>query len=51
MPIKKIATWAILIFLAYYLFTKPANAAGAVHNVFNMLKTAGASLAQFLNSL
>lgn len=51
MPVKKIATWAIVIFLAYYLFTKPQGAATAVHNLFNLLKSAGSSLANFLNSL
>ncbi len=32
MPIKKIVTWAIVIFLAYYLVTKPTGAANAMHN-------------------
>lgn len=51
MPIKKILTWAIVVFLAYYLATKPTGAANAVHNLFNLLKSAGSSLATFLNSL
>jgi hypothetical protein len=51
MNVKKIATWAVVIFLAWYLFTKPAAAAGAIHNLFNLLKSAGSSLATFLNSL
>ncbi|HUZ37608.1 MAG TPA: hypothetical protein VMV17_14880 [Streptosporangiaceae bacterium] len=51
MPVKKIITWAVVIFLAYYLVTKPQGAAAAMHNVFNLLKTAGSSLATFLNSL
>ncbi|HEV2374852.1 MAG TPA: hypothetical protein VGS19_22170 [Streptosporangiaceae bacterium] len=51
MPIKKILTWAIVIFLAYYLVTKPTGAANAVHNLFNLLKSAGNSVASFLGAL
>jgi hypothetical protein len=51
MNAKKIATWAVIIFIAYYLFTQPTGAAGFVHNVLNLLKQAGSSIATFLNSL
>jgi hypothetical protein len=51
MNVKKIATWAIVIFLAWYLFTQPTGAANAVHNLLNLLKNAGTSIATFLNSL
>jgi hypothetical protein len=51
MQVKKIVTWAIVVFLAYYLLTKPAGAANAMHNLFNLLKQAGSSLATFLSSL
>jgi hypothetical protein len=51
MPIKKIVTWAVVIFLVYYLVTKPTGAANAMHNLFNMLRAAGSSLATFLNKL
>jgi hypothetical protein len=51
MPIKKILTWAIVIFLGYYLVTRPTGAANAMHNLLNMLRTAGGSLATFLNKL
>jgi hypothetical protein len=51
MSIKKIAGWAIVVFLAWYLFTKPTSAATAVHGVFNMIKSAGTSVATFLGSL
>jgi hypothetical protein len=51
MPIKKIVTWAIVVFLAYYLVTKPTGAANAMQHLFGLLKTAGASLATFLNNL
>jgi len=51
MNVKKVATWAIVVFLAYYLLTKPTGAANAIHNLLNLLKSAGNSLATFLNSL
>ena len=51
MPVKKIVGWAVVIFLVYYLVTKPTGAANVMHNIFNMLKSAGSSLATFLNSL
>lgn len=51
MPIKKIVTWTIIIFLAYYLVTKPHGAANAIHNLLDLLKSAGTALATFLNSL
>jgi len=51
MNAKKIATWAAIIFVAYYLLTSPTGAANFVHNVLNLLKEAGSSIATFLNSL
>lgn len=51
MQIKKIAGWAVVVFIVWYLFTRPTGAAGAVHNLLNLLKSAGTSLATFLNSL
>jgi len=51
MNVKKVAMWAIVIFLAYYLLSDPTGAAGAMHNLLNLLKNAGSSLATFLNSL
>ena len=51
MNAKKIAGWAVVVFLAWYLFTRPTGAANAVHNLFNLLKAAGTSIATFLNSL
>ena len=51
MNVKKIAGWAVVVFLAWYLFTQPAGAANAVHNILNLLKQAGTSIATFLNSL
>ena len=51
MNVKKVATWAIVIFIAYYLLTSPTGAANVVHNILNLLKQAGSSIATFLNSL
>lgn len=51
MQAKKIIGWAVVVFIAYYLLTKPTGAANAVHNLFNLLKAAGSSIATFLNSL
>jgi hypothetical protein len=49
--LKKIITWAIVIFLAFYLLTQPHGAANAITGLVNLLKTAGNSLATFVNSL
>ena len=51
MQVKKIAGWAVVVFLAYYLLTKPTGAANAVQNLLGLLKDAGSSLATFLNNL
>jgi hypothetical protein len=51
MQIKKIAGWAVVVFLAWYLFTQPAAAGNAVHNLLGLLQQAGSSIATFLNSL
>lgn len=51
MNVKKIATWAIVIFLAFYLVTNPTGAAHAITNLLNLLRNAGNSLATFFNSL
>ncbi|MGA3151887.1 MAG: hypothetical protein ACLPN6_08750 [Streptosporangiaceae bacterium] len=49
--LKKVISWAIVIFIIYYLATDPAGAAAFMHHIFNGLKTIGASLATFFNSL
>jgi hypothetical protein len=51
MNVKKIVTWAIVIFLAFYLVTNPTGAAHAMTNLLNLLRNAGNSLATFFNSL
>jgi hypothetical protein len=49
--LKKIITWAIVIFLAFYLLTQPQGAANAINGLLGLLKDAGNSLATFVNSL
>jgi hypothetical protein len=51
MNLKKIVGWAVVIFIAYYLFTKPTGAATAMRGVFHLLSEAGSSLGTFLTSL
>ncbi len=48
---KKVATWAAIAFVVYYLATQPAGAAHFVHGVFNWLHGAGNSMSTFVNSL
>jgi hypothetical protein len=49
--LRKVITWAIVIFIVYYLATNPTGAANALHHAFNGLKSAGNSMATFVNSL
>ena len=49
--LRKIITWAIVIFLVFYLLTQPQGAANVINSILNLLKDAGNSLATFVNSL
>ncbi len=49
--LRKIITWAIVLFILFYLATQPAGAAGLVHHLYNGLHDAASSMAQFVNSL
>jgi hypothetical protein len=51
MSMKKIIQWAVIIFIAYYIFTSPAPAAHAGYALFTGIKAAAANLATFLSSL
>ncbi len=51
MPAKKIITWAVVVFLIYYLVTQPQGAGHAIGSILGWLKNAGSSLATFLNSI
>jgi hypothetical protein len=49
--LKKIITWAIVLFIIFYVATQPSGAAGIVHHAYNGLHDAASSLATFVNSL
>lgn len=49
--LKKVITWAIVLFIIYYVATEPSGAAGFVHSIFNGLHSAATSMAEFVNSL
>ncbi|HEY1641667.1 MAG TPA: hypothetical protein VGG35_13320 [Streptosporangiaceae bacterium] len=49
--LKKVITWAIVLFIVYYLISHPNGAAGVVHHAFNGLRSAGQSLSKFVSSL
>lgn len=51
MNLKAVITWAIVLFLVFYVVTQPAAAGHAVSAIFNGLKSAGHSLATFVNSI
>jgi hypothetical protein len=49
--LRKVITWAIVIFIVYYLATDPSGAANFLHSAFNGLKSAGNSMSRFVNKL
>jgi hypothetical protein len=49
--LKKVITWAIVLFIVYYLATQPTGAAHFVHHVFNGLHSAANSMSRFVNTL
>ncbi len=49
--LKKILTWAIVLFVIFYVATEPTGAANVVHSIFNGLHSAANSMAKFVNSL
>ena len=51
MKVKTVLGWAVVIFIAYWLLTRQAAASGAVHHLLGVLKSAGANISAFLNSL
>jgi hypothetical protein len=48
---KKPATYIALAFVVFYLFTRPAQAAGAVNGVFDGLVQGANQLAVFVSSI
>ena len=49
--LTKVAGWALIAFLAYYLLSDPDGAAGFAQSVLHGLQHAGNSLSQFANHL
>lgn len=49
--LKKVVTWAIIIFVVFYLATQPTSASKIIHHAYNGIHSAGISLAKFVNSL
>lgn len=49
--LRRIITWAIVLFIIFYIATQPAGAAGIVHHAYNGLHDAASSMATFVNSL
>jgi len=49
--LRKIVTWAVVLFAIFYVATDPVHAGAFVHTVFNGLHSAAASMAKFVNSL
>jgi hypothetical protein len=49
--LRKVITWAIVIFIVYYLATDPSGAANFLQHAFNGLKSAGNSMSRFVNKL
>jgi len=48
---KKVLKWAAIVLVAFYLLTRPTDAAHTVHGAFNGLMRAADSMAQFFASL
>jgi len=49
--LRKVITWAIVIFIVYYLVSDPHSAAGAVQSALRGLRSAGNSLSTFVSHL
>lgn len=49
--LKKVITWAIVIFIVYFLVTAPHTASDAVQAALRGLRSAGNSLSTFVSHL
>lgn len=49
--VKKYLTWAVIAFIAFYLFTQPAQSAGVVRGGVGLLEQAANSVVTFFDSL
>ncbi|MEU4407616.1 MULTISPECIES: hypothetical protein [unclassified Streptosporangium] len=51
MQVKKVLTYGAVGFVAFFLFTRPGDAANAVKGAMDTVYTAADSLAQFVSHL
>ncbi|ACZ91942.1 MULTISPECIES: hypothetical protein [Streptosporangium] len=51
MQVKKVLTYGGAAFVAFFLFTRPGDAANAVRGAMDTVYTAANSLAQFVSHL
>ena len=51
MNVKKIMWYAVLVFIAWFIFTQPTAAAGAFHQITSALESAASSAATFVSSV
>lgn len=49
--LPKVVTWAVVLFIVYYLVSNPHGAAGAVSDALSGLRSAGNSLASFVSNV
>jgi hypothetical protein len=49
--VKKLAGWAVLAFLLFYVLRDPAAAASTAHHLIVMLADVGAAAGRFLSDL
>jgi len=48
--VKKILTWAVVAFIAFYLFTQPNDSANVVTSALGMLQQAADAVVTFFQS-
>jgi hypothetical protein len=49
--LRKIITWAIVLFIVYYLVSNPHGASSAVQSALHGLRSAGQSLSKFVSGI
>lgn len=49
--VKRVLTWAIVAFVAFYLFTQPNESADVVTGALGLLQQAADSVVRFFQSL
>jgi hypothetical protein len=49
--LRKVITWAIVLFIIFYVATEPTGAGSLAHHIYNGVHDAANSLATFVNSL